>query len=140
MKIYVAGGGGRSVATAAETVGRTIAAKANLAPTVEDVAPASAGDLSGTVEFYAMAVGGAVTGVAATFGRWSGGPASPVEFLFDVHRDRAAGIGRLAATERLPLRWARRADAACDAGDLGRGGVFARKRRHRIANELSCRL
>ena len=39
MKIYVAGGGGRSVATAAETVGRTIAAKAGLTATVEDVAP-----------------------------------------------------------------------------------------------------
>ena len=54
MKIYVAGGGGRSVANAAETVGRTIAAKAGLTPTVEDVAPASAGDPSGTVEFYAV--------------------------------------------------------------------------------------
>jgi hypothetical protein len=54
LKIYVAGGGGRSVATAAETVGRTIAAKAGLAPTVEDVAPPSASDPSGTVEFYAV--------------------------------------------------------------------------------------
>jgi hypothetical protein len=54
MKIYVAGGGGRSVANAAETVGRAIAAHAGLAPTVEDVAPASAGDPSGTVEFYAI--------------------------------------------------------------------------------------
>ena len=54
MKIYVAGGGGRSVATAAETVGQNIAAKAGLAATVEDVAPASAGDPSGTVEFYAI--------------------------------------------------------------------------------------
>jgi hypothetical protein len=54
MKIYVAGGGGHSVATAAETVGRTIAAKAGLPATVEDVAPASAGDPSGTVEFYAI--------------------------------------------------------------------------------------
>jgi hypothetical protein len=54
MKIYVAGGGGHSVATAAETVGRTIAAKAGLNATVEDVAPASAGDPSGTVEFYAI--------------------------------------------------------------------------------------
>jgi hypothetical protein len=54
MKIYVAGGGGRSVANAAETVGRAIAAKAGLAPAVEDVAPASAGDPSGTVEFYAI--------------------------------------------------------------------------------------
>ena len=39
LKIYVAGGGGRSVANAAETVGRAIAAKAGLTPTVEDVAP-----------------------------------------------------------------------------------------------------
>jgi hypothetical protein len=54
LKIYVAGGGGKSVATAAETVGRTIAAKAGLTPAVEDVAPASAGDPSGTVEFYAI--------------------------------------------------------------------------------------
>ena len=54
MKIYVAGGGGRSVATAAETVGRSIAAKAGLTAAVEDVAPASAGDPSGTVEFYAI--------------------------------------------------------------------------------------
>jgi len=54
MTIYVAGGGGHSVATAAETVGRTIAAKAGLNATVEDVAPASAGDPSGTVEFYAI--------------------------------------------------------------------------------------
>jgi hypothetical protein len=54
MKIYVAGGGGRSVADTAETVGRTIAAKAGRNPTVEDVAPASAGDPSGTVEFYAI--------------------------------------------------------------------------------------
>src|SRR5258707_177202 len=54
MKIYVAGGGGHSVAPAAETVGRTIAAKAALAATVEDVAPAPAGDPSGIVEFYAI--------------------------------------------------------------------------------------
>ena len=53
MKIYVAGGGGRSVANAAETVGRAVAAEAGLTPAVEDVAPASAGDPSGTVEFYA---------------------------------------------------------------------------------------
>src|ERR1700742_1733750 len=38
LKIYVAGGGGKSVANAAETVGRTIAAEAGLAPTVQDVA------------------------------------------------------------------------------------------------------
>jgi hypothetical protein len=54
MTIYVAGGGGRSVATAAETVGRSFAAKAGLTAAVEDVAPASVGDPSGTVEFYAI--------------------------------------------------------------------------------------
>lgn len=54
LKIYVAGGGGRSVANAAETVGRTIAAKAGLAPSVEDVAPPSPNDPQGTVEFYAV--------------------------------------------------------------------------------------
>jgi hypothetical protein len=54
LRIYVAGGGGKSVATAAETVGRAVAAKAGLAASVEDVAPASAGDPSGTVEFYAV--------------------------------------------------------------------------------------
>jgi hypothetical protein len=54
LKIYVAGGGGKSVATAAESVGRAIAAKAGLTASVEDVAPASAGDPSGTVEFYAV--------------------------------------------------------------------------------------
>jgi MFS family permease len=54
LKIYVAGGGGRSIANAAETVGRAIATKAGLAPTVEDVAPTSPGDPQGTVEFYAV--------------------------------------------------------------------------------------
>ena len=49
-----AGGGGRSVASAPETVGRGIAAKAGLQASVQDVAPASAGDPSGTVEFYAI--------------------------------------------------------------------------------------
>ena len=54
MKIYVAGGGGRSVATAAETVGREIATRGGLTATVQDVAPTSAADPSGTVEFYAI--------------------------------------------------------------------------------------
>lgn len=54
LKIYVASGGGHSVAAAAETVGRTVAVKAGLAATVEDVAPASTGDPSGTVGFYAI--------------------------------------------------------------------------------------
>jgi hypothetical protein len=79
MKIYVAGGGGRSVANAAETVGRTIAAKAGLAPTVEDVAPASAGDPSGTVEFYAIifiSIGASVS--AAVLGRVMGTARTPV--------------------------------------------------------------
>ena len=54
MKIYVAGGGGRSVATAAEAVGREIATRGGFAATVEDVAPTSPADPSGTVEFYAV--------------------------------------------------------------------------------------
>jgi hypothetical protein len=54
LKIYVAGGGGRSVANAAETVGRGIAAKAGLAPAVADIAPTSPADPQGTVEFYAV--------------------------------------------------------------------------------------
>jgi hypothetical protein len=73
MKIYVAGGGGRSVANAAETVGRTVAAKAGLKPAVEDVAPASVGDPSGTVEFYAiifLSIGASVG--AALLGRLMG--------------------------------------------------------------------
>jgi hypothetical protein len=73
LKIYVAGGGGRSVANAAETVGRGVAAKAGLTPAVEDVAPASAGDPSGTVEFYAVifiSIGATVG--ATVFGRIMG--------------------------------------------------------------------
>jgi hypothetical protein len=54
LEIYVAGGGGRSVANAADGVGRAIAARAGLAPSVEDVAPTSAADPQGTVEFYAV--------------------------------------------------------------------------------------
>jgi hypothetical protein len=54
LTIYTAGGGGRSVATAAEAVGREIATKSGLRTTVEDVAPTSAADPSGTVEFYAV--------------------------------------------------------------------------------------
>lgn len=54
LKIYVAGGGGRSVANAAEAVGRGIAAKTGLAPVVEDIAPTSPADPQGTVEFYAI--------------------------------------------------------------------------------------
>ena len=77
LKIYVAGGGGRSVANAAETVGRAIAAKAGLTPTVEDVAPPSAADPQGTVEFYAVIFLsiGATLGASA-FG-WHDGPGAP---------------------------------------------------------------
>lgn len=73
LKIYVAGGGGRSVANVAETVGRAVAAKAGLAPTVEDVAPTSPADPQGTVEFYAvifLSIGATVG--ATLFGRMMG--------------------------------------------------------------------
>jgi hypothetical protein len=54
LTIYVAGGGGRSVVAAAESVGRTIAEKAGLTTSIEDVAPTTSADPSGTVEFYAV--------------------------------------------------------------------------------------
>jgi hypothetical protein len=54
LRIYVAGGGGRSVAGASETVGRAVAGKAGLTPSVTDVAPTTAADPQGTVEFYAV--------------------------------------------------------------------------------------
>jgi hypothetical protein len=54
LTIFVAGGNGRSVVTAAESVGDAIAAEAGLTPVIEDVAPTSAADPSGTVEFYAV--------------------------------------------------------------------------------------
>lgn len=54
LDIYVAGGGGHSVAAAAETVGRAVAGEAGLVPSVTDIAPTSAGNPSGTVEFYAI--------------------------------------------------------------------------------------
>lgn len=78
LKIYVAGGGGHSVASAAETVGRTVAAKAGLTPVVDDVAPASTGDPSGTVEFYAVifiSIGASVG--AAILGRVMGAVRNP---------------------------------------------------------------
>jgi hypothetical protein len=79
MKIYVAGGGGRSVANAAETAGRTIAAKAGLVPTVQDVAPASADDPSGTVEFYAVIFISIGASVGATvLGRLMGAVRNPL--------------------------------------------------------------
>ena len=82
MKIYVAGGGGRSVATAAETVGREIAARGGLAATVEDVAPTSAADPSGTVEFYAiifLSIGASLG--ATAFGYIMGKVRKPMRFL-----------------------------------------------------------
>jgi hypothetical protein len=78
MKIYVAGGGGRSVANAAEAVGRAVAAKAGLRPTVDDVAPTSSGDPQGTVEFYAvifLSIGATVG--ATLFGRMMGSVRRP---------------------------------------------------------------
>lgn len=78
LDIYVAGGGGRSVATAAENVGRAAAAQAGLAPAVTDIAPTSAGDPSGTVEFYAVifvSIGASVG--AAAFGRLVGAVRRP---------------------------------------------------------------
>ncbi|KAA0109660.1 hypothetical protein CIW51_30660 [Mycolicibacterium sp. P9-22] len=78
LDIYVAGGGGRSVATAAESVGRATATEAGLAPAVTDIAPTSAGDPSGTVEFYAVifvSIGASVG--AAAFGRLVGAVRRP---------------------------------------------------------------
>lgn len=54
MTIYVAGGAGKSVATAAEAVGHEVAARGGFHAVVTDVAPTSAADPSGTVEFYAI--------------------------------------------------------------------------------------
>ena len=78
LDIYVAGGVGRSIATAAETVGRATATEAGLAPAVTDIAPTSAGDPSGTVEFYAVifvSIGASVG--AAAFGRLVGAVRRP---------------------------------------------------------------
>ncbi len=78
LTIHVAGGGGRSVASAAETVGRAIAAESGLAATVDDVAPTAAGNPSGTVEFYAVifiSIGASVG--AAVFGRLMGSVRNP---------------------------------------------------------------
>ncbi|MBX7434676.1 hypothetical protein JDV09_21630 [Mycobacterium sp. Y57] len=78
MTIYVAGGGGHSVAAAAETLGRASAERAGLPVVVEDVAPTSAGDPSGTVEFYAVifvSIGASLG--AALLGRLMGSVRSP---------------------------------------------------------------
>ncbi len=78
LDIYVAGGGGRSVATAAETVGRGIAANTGLTAEVTDVAPTTAADPQGTVVFYAvifLSIGASVG--AAIFGRMMGSVRKP---------------------------------------------------------------
>ena len=79
MTIFVAGGGGHSVAVAAESVGRQAAEQAGLVAVVEDVAPTSAGDPSGTVEFYAvifLSIGASLG--AALLGRFMGAVRTPV--------------------------------------------------------------
>ena len=82
MTIYIAGGGGRSVATAAESVGEAVAAKAGLHAVVEDVAPPSAGDPSGTVEFYAVIfVSIGATVAAAVLGRFMGTVRRPIRLV-----------------------------------------------------------
>jgi hypothetical protein len=82
LKIYVAGGGGRSIATAAESVGREIAAKGGFTATVEDVAPTSAADPSGTVEFYAIIFISIGASLGATvFGFIMGKVRRPATFL-----------------------------------------------------------
>jgi hypothetical protein len=82
LKIYTAGGGGRSVATAAETVGCEIATRAGLTASVEDVAPTSAADPSGTVEFYAIIFISIGASVGATvFGYIMGKVRRPMRFL-----------------------------------------------------------
>lgn len=73
LEIYVAGGGGRSVANAAETVGRAIAAQGGLSADVTDVAPTTAADPQGTVVFYAVIFLSIGASVGATiFGRMMG--------------------------------------------------------------------
>lgn len=73
LDVYVAGGGGRSVASAAETVGRGIAAQAGLTADVVDVAPTTAADPQGTVVFYAVIFLSIGASVGATlFGRMMG--------------------------------------------------------------------
>ncbi|WP_371747051.1 hypothetical protein [Mycolicibacterium sp. YH-1] len=78
MDVYVAGGGGRSVANAAETVGRGIAQNAGLTASVTDVAPSTTADPQGTVVFYAVIFLSIGASVGATlFGRMMGGVHAP---------------------------------------------------------------
>lgn len=73
LAVYVAGGGGRSVANAAEAVGRGIAAHADLTTDVVDVAPTTDADPQGTVVFYAVIFLSIGASVGATlFGRMMG--------------------------------------------------------------------
>jgi hypothetical protein len=79
----VAGGGGRSVAVAAETVGRGIAAKGGLTADVTDVAPTNPADPQGTVVFYAVIFLSIGASVGATiFGRMMGGVHKPSTFAW----------------------------------------------------------
>src|SRR6476469_8130200 len=72
-KTVAAGGGGRSVANAAEKVGRILAAEAALTAEVTDVTPATAADPQGTVVFYAVIFRSIGASVGATiFGRMMG--------------------------------------------------------------------
>ncbi|BBX16387.1 hypothetical protein CRI77_23050 [Mycolicibacterium duvalii] len=82
LVVYVAGGGGHSVAAAAEAVGRAAAERAGMPVVVDDVAPTSAGDPSGTVEFYAVIFAsiGASLG-AALLGRTMGAVTTPTTLL-----------------------------------------------------------
>ena len=83
LDIYVAGGGGRSVAAAAETVGRGIAAEAGLTADVTDVAPTNAADPQGTVVFYAVIFLSIGASVGATiFGRMMGNVHKPSTFAW----------------------------------------------------------
>jgi hypothetical protein len=78
LTVDVAGGGGRSVANAAEAVGRGVAAKAGLTTTVIDVAPTTAADPQGTVVFYAvifLSIGASVG--ATVFNRMMGSVRRP---------------------------------------------------------------
>lgn len=82
LDVYVAGGGGRSVAAAAEAVGRAAADKAGLVPAVTDIAPTTPGNPSGTVEFYAIifiSLGASVG--AAAFGYLAGPARRPVTLV-----------------------------------------------------------
>jgi hypothetical protein len=81
MTIYTAGGAGHSVATAAESVGRQVAARTGLTATVEDIAPTSAADPSGTVEFYAIIFISIGASLGATaFGYIMGAVREPTRF------------------------------------------------------------